>query len=89
MPSHLVVKYEQIVVKRQSNHAGQQILVRESVHIAAYKVTTGHTFAVVLVTVRAAHILSPSSHSEEKHNTYNPRALSTNVSIASMLGRVW
>lgn len=49
-PPHLIVECEHIVVKCQCDCAGHQTLVKYSVPNAVDRITTGHTFAIVLTT---------------------------------------
>ena len=47
---HLVVKCKYVVVKRQSDCAGQHMLVRGLVPNVGHSIAVGRTFAIVLIT---------------------------------------
>lgn len=72
LPSHLIVKHEEVVVKCQYDSADQHTLVRDLVLGMVYNVTIGHTFTVVLITERTAHALSPSQQPEEPATRTDP-----------------
>ena len=60
MPPYLVVKCEQVVVKRQGDRANPEILVQDLVPGTIYKIAAGHTFVEVLATEGIGRVLSPS-----------------------------
>ena len=65
LPPHLIIKYERIVVERQSDRADHQVLVQALVPNAVNKIVAGRTLAVVLTTEWTARILRSSQQPEE------------------------
>ena len=84
---HLIVEYEQTVVRCQSDRAGQQILAQGLVPKTDYGVATEHTFAVVLTTKRTDRSLSLPQQPGGTSNTYRFEAPCSNVPLASALSR--